>query len=196
MAPSLKLILDGKHGIEGKYIDSFEGLKPILELLRRGEYSIVLTQGVYDMYHVGHQRYLHEASQFGDILIVGIDSDELTREMKGEDRPFDPLEERVEILAGLFFVNIIVRKDLGQHHNDLIELVHPDVLVMSKTTSTFTSERKKEILGMCGRIEHLEPQASTSTTAKFRRLRIDGAKGLAERIIKVVNEHLEGGGDG
>lgn len=193
MAPSLKLILDGKHGIEGKYVDSFEGLKPILELLRRGGYSIVLTQGVYDMYHVGHQRYLHQASQFGDILIVGIDSDELTREMKGDDRPFDPLEERVEILAGLFFVNIIVRKDVGQHHNDLIELVRPDVLVMSKTTSTFTPERKREVLEMCGRIEHLEPQASTSTTAKFRRLRIDGAKGLAQHVTRAVEEYLEGG---
>ena len=86
----------------------------------------MLTQGVYDMWHVGHGRYLAEASSFGDVLIVGVDSDELTRKMKGNGRPFDRFEERTEVLAMLSFVHVLTRRDVDQHMYDLIKLVKPD----------------------------------------------------------------------
>jgi D-beta-D-heptose 7-phosphate kinase/D-beta-D-heptose 1-phosphate adenosyltransferase len=198
MTPSLKTILEGTHGLDGKYIPNFEILRRQVELLKEGGYHIVLTQGVYDMFHVGHGRYLETASEFGDVLIVGVDSDELTRQMKGDDRPFDGFEERIELLAMLSFVNVITRRDVDQHYNDLIRLVRPDVLVMSKTTSTFTEERKKEIEEYCGRIEHLEPRAApetTSTTAKLRRMRVEGAKELGALLAQTVENYLRGDGD-
>ena len=143
--PTLKNIL------QGKYIPNFGDLSKIVSQLKEGGYTIALTQGVYDMFHVGHGRYLAEARSYGDVLIVGVDSDELTKSMKGPTRPFDVFEERIEILSMLASVSIITRRHTDQHKYDLIKLVQPDVLIMSKTTSSFTDEDKRELDRHCGK---------------------------------------------
>jgi D-glycero-beta-D-manno-heptose 1-phosphate adenylyltransferase len=205
MSPTLKNVLDGSCGVEGKYIPDFNDLEVIIRMLKEGGYSTVLTQGVYDMFHVGHKRYLEDASKFANVLIVGVDSDELTRETKGKadpSRPFDRFEDRIELLSGLYFIKILTRRHTDRHTDDLIKLVRPDVLVISKTTSSFTEEKKKELEEFCGRVEHLEPRAdpsATSTTAKVRRLRAEGGRELAEllsqSIQKTVESYLNGGTD-
>ncbi len=194
MTPNLKGVLEGSSGLHGKYIPDFNDLEVMVRLLRESGYKIVLTQGVYDMFHVGHGRYLQEASQFGDILIVGVDSDELTRQMKGPTRPFDGFNERIELLSMLSFVKIITRRDVDQHMYDLIRLVKPDVLVMSKTTSSFTDKDKAILDEFCGRIEHLDPQAppeSISTSAKMQRLQREGAESLAKDLAVAVKEVVD-----
>lgn len=193
MGPTVKSILESGFKLEGKYIPDYGELERMVKLLKESGYTIVLTQGVWDMYHVGHSRYLIKARSFGDVLVVGIDSDELARQMKGEDRPFEGFDERIELLAGLSFINILTRRDVGQHHYGLIKIVRPDVLVMSKTTSSFTEDDKKALEEYCGQIEHLEaqaPPASISTTAKIRRLRQGGAKELGERISRAIEHEL------
>ncbi|MFY9493417.1 MAG: adenylyltransferase/cytidyltransferase family protein [Minisyncoccia bacterium] len=195
MAPTVKSVLEAGFSLEGKYVPDYDRLGHLVKLLREGGYTIVLTQGVYDMYHIGHSRYLIKARSFGDVLIVGVDSDELTRQMKGEGRPFDSFEGRIELLAGFSFINILTRRDVGQHKYGLIRLVRPDVLVMSQTTSSFTPKDKAALEKHCGRIEHLEaqaPPASISTTAKIRRLQLEGAQGLAERITEAVEAAVKG----
>ena len=107
MNPTVKSILETGFNLEAKYISDYKELRRLVKLLRESGYTIVLTQGVYDMYHVGHSRYLIKARSFGDVLIVGVDSDELTRKMKGTDRPFDNFEDRTELLAGFSFINIL-----------------------------------------------------------------------------------------
>ncbi len=194
--PTLKTILEGRSGLDGKYIPDFVALETIVKLIREAGYSIVLTMGVYDMFHVGHKRYLEAASKFGDILIVGVDSDELTRDMKGRvdpNRPFDSFESRVELLAALSFIRIVTRRHNDRHIDDLLKVVQPDVLVISKTTSTFTPDKVREIEGFCPntKIEHLEAQADpniTSTTAKLRRLRGEGARELADQLVASINQ--------
>lgn len=188
--PTLKDVLQARCCLKDKLINDFAELTDIVEQLKKGGFKVVLTQGVYDMFHVGHGRYLAEAQSFGDILIVGVDSDELTRQMKGPSRPFDCFEERVEILSMLNSVNIITRRDIGQHKYDLIKLVRPDILVMSKTTSSFTEEDKEALNRFCGKIEHLEAKAATSTTAKTLRLMTEGAEGLAKAIQKTVTDYF------
>jgi D-glycero-beta-D-manno-heptose 1-phosphate adenylyltransferase len=191
--PTLKSILQGKNW-KDKYISDFDTLKKIVDQLKEGGYTIALTQGVYDMFHVGHGRYLAEGRLYGDVLIVGVDSDELTRSMKGKNRPFDVFEERIEILSMLDSVSIIVKRDVDQHKYDLIKLVKPDVLIMSQTTSSFTDEDKKELEQHCGEIKHLEAKAATSTTAKTLRLMTEGAEELAVKIQQAVDEYLQQNG--
>ena len=192
--PTLKNVLQGSC-LQDKYIPDFGDLEKIVHQLKDGGFTIALTQGVYDMFHVGHGRYLVEARSFGDVLIVGVDSDELTRSMKGPNRPFDVFEERIEILSMLASVSIITRRDTNQQKYDLIKLVQPDVLIMSKTTSSFTEDDKKELNQYCGRIEHLKAKAATSTTAKTLRLMTDGAKDLNSEIQKTVTNYFQRLGD-
>ena len=191
---TLKNILQGNCCLQDKYTPCFNELEKIVRQLKEGGFKIALTQGVYDMFHVGHGRYLAEARTHGDVLIVGVDSDELTKSMKGPNRPFDVFEERIEILSMLASVSIITRRHTDQHKYDLIKLVQPDVLVMSKTTSSFTDEDKRELDQSCGRIEHLEAKAATTTTAKTLRLMTEGAEGLAKRIQATVTEYFQENG--
>ena len=202
MVPTVKSIVETGFVLEGKYVPDYKDLGRLVKLFREGGYTIVLTQGVWDMYHVGHSRYLIKARSFGDVLIVGVDSDELTRKMKGDDRPYDDFNDRAELLAGFGFLNIITRRDVGDHKYRLIKLVKPDVLLMSKTTKSFSLKDKAALEKYCGRIEYLEaqaPPASTSTTAKIRRLRLGGAQELAGQINRavesVVVNYLGGGSD-
>lgn len=70
-------------------------------------YTIVLANGCFDLFHVGHIRYLAGAKQLGDVLIVGINSDRAVRHLKGEGRPFMPENERAEIVAAIRFVDAV-----------------------------------------------------------------------------------------
>jgi cytidyltransferase-like protein len=196
--PTIKTILQGGNGLKEKYIEDFDALNKIVGQLRDAGYSIALVMGVYDMFHVGHKRYLEAASKFGDVLIVGVDTDDLTRQMKGKKdpkRPFTPFESRIEILAALSFITIVTRRHTDRDIDDLLKIVHPDVLVISKTTSTFTSEKVAEIKKFCPntRIEHLEAQADpnvTSTTAALRRLRGEGVQEFAENLTQMIQAEV------
>lgn len=184
--PTLKSILQGSNRWQDKYVDDFRALEILVKQLREGGFKIALTQGVFDMFHVGHGRYLAEARSHGDVLIVGVDSDELTRQMKGKNRPFDIFEERIEILSMLSSVSIIARRHIDQDKYDLIKLVHPDILIMSQTTSSFNEDDKLALEQYCGEIKHLEAKAATSTTAKTLRLMTEGAEELANQVQKTV----------
>jgi len=155
---------------------------------------IVLTQGAYDMIHTGHLRYLEKAKYHGDILIVAIDTDELVKHRKGEDRPFDPEDERFETISRLRGVDIIISKTLQEDKHDIIKLIHPDVFIISRSTGEEIQADIEEFGKMCGEVINLEPQSSNSTTAKFRKLRSGHFKGLKEAINKLFDNYLETGG--
>ncbi len=123
--------------------------------------KIVLTQGSFDMVHIGHARYCQAAKKYGDILIVGVDSDEKVRARKGADRPIVPQEERLEMLTYLKSVDVVVLKDLAWKKYSLINAVKPDVLVATK--ETYTTAKIEELSKICGEIVVLEPMATTST---------------------------------
>src|SRR5687768_2716515 len=74
---------------------------------RRKGARIVLANGCFDLFHVGHIRYLVGAKALGDVLIVGINSDEQVRKLKGERRPFMPELERAEIVSAFKFVDYV-----------------------------------------------------------------------------------------
>jgi rfaE bifunctional protein nucleotidyltransferase chain/domain len=112
--------------------DSF--FAPILErqnlidrilLERKRGAKIVLANGCFDLFHVGHIRYLAGAKELGDILIVGINSDAQVRKLKGANRPFISEAERAEIISALSFVDYVTIFD-EPTVTELIRAVRPD----------------------------------------------------------------------
>lgn len=154
--------------------------------------TICLTQGSFDMIHIGHGRYLEKAKAQADVLIVGVDSDEKVRSRKGPDRPVVPQDERLEMLTHLKSVDHVILKDLKAPKWDLIKKIQPDVLVT--TATTYTPEQINELQKWCKHVLVFESQATTSTSAKLRRLQIAFAHNfssvLTERIQNALDEML------
>jgi rfaE bifunctional protein nucleotidyltransferase chain/domain len=99
-----------------------------LEGKRAAGARIVLTNGCFDLVHVGHVRVLRDARALGDVLVVGVNSDESVRQLKGDDRPLVPAEERAEVLAALGSVDyaVIFAEPTAER---LAAQVRPDVYV-------------------------------------------------------------------
>jgi rfaE bifunctional protein nucleotidyltransferase chain/domain len=89
---------------------------------------IVFTNGVFDILHPGHVRYLQAARAHGDLLIVGLNSDASVRRNKGSSRPINPEHERAEVLAALACVDAVAIFD-DETPGDIIRRVQPDILV-------------------------------------------------------------------
>ncbi len=153
--------------------------------------KIVVTSGTYDMLHIGHMEYLEKAKGLGDVLIVGVDSDEKVKARKGPDRPIYPESERVLALAHLRHVDVLFVKHSKDSKHRMLKVIHPDILVISETTN----HRKQWVKGMkklCGKIVCLPPQASTSTSAKIRKLHTGGAMAIAENLIPDIAKLIQG----
>jgi D-beta-D-heptose 7-phosphate kinase/D-beta-D-heptose 1-phosphate adenosyltransferase len=97
------------------------------ELGRQGK-RVVFTNGVFDILHPGHVRYLQTARSHGDALIVAINSDRSVRAIKGPERPVNPENERAEVITALACVDASVVFDEDTPH-DIISAIQPDVLV-------------------------------------------------------------------
>ena len=182
----IKSILSQSSDLKDRFIPDYRELKRVVSDLKRMGYRVVLTQGVYDMIHEGHARYLEKALSYGDILIVGVDSDEMTRKRKGPNRPVVPQAERLQMLAHLRSVSILALRESKHGLGKLIHTVRPDVLITSTSTSDFGKKQVNEYKNVCGRIVILPPQAATSTTARVRLLTISGADQLAREIMQGV----------
>lgn len=184
---TIKSVLSHSSDLKDRLVPSLKELDIIVQDLKRMGYRIVLTQGVYDMLHEGHARYLERARSLGDILVLGVDSDALTRKRKGPNRPVVPEKERLLMLAHLRSVGILSLREVHHNIGDLIRTVKPDVLVTSTSTKDFNkNEQFSEYKKYVGKVVVLEPQAATSTTARVRELTISGADQLAQEITRQV----------
>ena len=103
-------------------------LLPLIDQLKQDGKKIVMTNGCFDLLHVGHIRYLQEAKQLGDVLVVAVNSDLSTKAIKGPQRPLVPEQERAEILAALSCIDfVILFEELDPLR--LIQLLLPNLLV-------------------------------------------------------------------
>ena len=137
---NIKGILSTGASFEDRFIPDLEQLKIITKSLQDANYKVVLTQGVFDLIHEGHGKYLERAKEQGDILVVGVDTDEYTRKRKGPNRPVVPESERLRMLTFLRSVDIITIRTLDASEKDvdyLHKALRPDVFVMSTTTKDF-----------------------------------------------------------
>ena len=117
---------------------------------RRKGAKIVLANGCFDLFHVGHIRYLAGARALGDVLIVGINSDEQVRKQKGENRPFMPELERAEIISALKFVDYVTIFD-EPTVTELIRAVRPDFHAKGTDYTTETVPEREIVRGYGGR---------------------------------------------
>ncbi len=185
-------LLSDESSFEYRYIRSQEDLIQIVEGLRAIGASIVLTSGSFDLVHIGHAAYIEKASQFGDVLIVGVDSDAKIKKRKGPNRPIVGEEERLRLLTHLRGVDFVTLKDPDEARWNLIRLVHPDVLIV--TAETYTPKEIHELEdGYCKKVVVLEPQATTSTGAQIRKIEIDAVgrstQSLGTEVLRLLAEH-------
>ncbi len=135
----------------------------------RGE-RVVFTNGVFDLLHPGHVRYLEEARQLGDVLIVGINSDRSVRRNKGEERPILPEGERAELLAALRCVDAVVVFDEETPHA-IISAIQPDVLVKGADWGPDNIVGRDVVEARGGRVVRVQLSEGLSTTELIGRVR-------------------------
>src|SRR5215470_7666465 len=134
------------------------------ERLRAAGERLVFTNGVFDLLHVGHVRYLAQSRALGDALVVAINSDRAVRELKGQDRPVFNEAERAEILAALRHVNYVTVFD-DVSPRSLIARLLPDVLVKGGDYGLDQIHGREEVEAAGGKVISLPFVEGASTTS-------------------------------
>ena len=142
----------------------------LIDRLRAAAKTVVFTNGVFDLLHVGHLRYLQQARALGDALIVGLNSDDSVRQVKGPGRPITPEGERAEILEALACVDGVVVFGEATPH-DLIAALQPDVLVKGADWAADAIVGRDIVEGRGGRVVRVPIEPGHSTTALVERIR-------------------------
>ena len=132
--------------------------------------TIVFTNGVFDLLHPGHVRYLQRARALGDALIVGVNSDRSVRANKGPSRPITPDVERAEVLAALACVDAAVVFDEDTPWQ-LIAALEPDVLVKGADWADDAIVGRDIVEARGGRVVRVPVEAGHATTAIIERIR-------------------------
>ena len=131
---------------------------------------IVFTNGVFDLLHPGHVRYLQHARSLGDALIVGINSDRSVCAVKGPGRPITPELERAEILAALACVDAVAIFD-EETPFEIISAIQPDVLVKGADWAENAIVGRDIVEGRGGRVVRATIEEGYSTTSILRKIR-------------------------
>ncbi|MDB5244871.1 MAG: D-alpha,beta-d-heptose 7-phosphate 1-kinase, d-beta-d-heptose 1-phosphate adenylyltransferase [Parcubacteria group bacterium] len=181
---------------EDRFVEDHAVLVMMLQMLRSMGCVIVFLTGVWDLFHIGHGDYIERGKEearklFPDaehiIMVVGVDTDVLTRERKGDDRPVVPQDERARVLRHLRSVDIITLQfELAQ----LYGVVTPDVQIVSTSTKDLPAGMEV-IRANCTHLVNLPPQAETSSTARIRRLTFEGAAGMLIKVEHVLSTALK-----
>jgi len=138
--------------------------------LRRAGKRVVFTNGVFDLIHPGHVRYLGDARSLGDALIVGLNSDRSVRANKGPERPITPEQERAEVLAALAVVDAVVIFDEETPH-EMIARTRPDVLVKGADWGPDNIVGRDIVEARGGRVVRMELAPGFSTTKLIEKIR-------------------------
>jgi D-beta-D-heptose 7-phosphate kinase/D-beta-D-heptose 1-phosphate adenosyltransferase len=149
---------------------SQDKLLRVREGLRAEGKSVVFTNGVFDLLHVGHVRYLAAARGLGDALVVAINSDRTVRELKGDGRPIAKEDERAEILAALRQVDYVTIFD-DVSPRSLIARLLPDVLVKGGDYGLDEIHGREEVEAAGGRVVSLPFVEGASTSTIIERMK-------------------------
>jgi len=165
---------------ENKYFPDARRLAGRLDYYRQQGKKVVFTNGCFDILHRGHITYLHRAKALGDVLVIGVNSDDSIRRLKGPQRPINTLEDRIGVLAALGCVDHIVAFDDDTPCN-LIRLLRPDVFVKG---GDYTRERLPEapLVEELGGVVQILPYLQDRSTT-----------GIIERIQETSRAPVTGG---
>ena len=142
----------------------------LAEQRRRDGKRVVFTNGVFDLLHPGHVRYLQAARAEGDALIVGVNSDRSVRANKGPDRPITPEHERAEILAALECVDAVVIFD-EETPDHIIRVIQPDVLVKGADWAADAIVGRDTVEARGGRVVRMPIEQGWSTSEIVERIK-------------------------
>ena len=149
---------------------SVDAAVALVRRVRRQGGTVVFTNGVFDVLHPGHVRYLAEARRQGDALIVGLNADASVRRLKGPDRPISPAGERAEVLAALAAVDAVVIFD-EETPLALITALQPDVLVKGADWAHDAIVGRDVVEARGGRVVRVPIVAGHSTSSILDRTR-------------------------
>lgn len=144
-------------------------LSALLETIRRPSRPVVFTNGCFDLLHVGHVRYLTAARALGGLLVVGLNSDDSVRRIKGPLRPIIGQDQRAEVLAGLACVDYLTIFD-EPDPLPLIEALRPDVLVKGADWALGEIVGADAVTARGGRVERISVVPGASTTDIIERI--------------------------
>ncbi|HQS67159.1 MAG TPA: D-glycero-beta-D-manno-heptose-7-phosphate kinase [Sulfuricurvum sp.] len=147
------------------HIKSQTEIVAIAQRFKREGKRVVFTNGCFDILHVGHVKYLQEAKSYGDVLIVGLNSDSSVRELKGPTRPVNPQNDRAYILAALESVDYVVMFS-DETPYELIKSISPDILVKGgdyEGKSVVGAQFAKELR----LVEFVDGKSTTATIARI-----------------------------
>jgi len=159
-----------RHGkMDGK-LRTLDDLLLEVRLRRGAGETIVFTNGCFDILHAGHVRMLAESARHGDFLVVGLNSDDSVRRLKGDDRPVNGVADRAEVLGGLESVGAVCVFDENTPAK-LIEAVVPDVLVKGADYTNKEVVGRETVEAAGGRVELIDLVEGRSTTGVIDKLR-------------------------
>lgn len=141
--------------------------------VRRSGRKIALANGIFDILHVGHLRYLLAARAFADLLVVAVNSDRSARELRGPGRPILPEVERAELLSGLRCVDYVVIFD-EPDVRAVIRALRPDVHVKGTDYTPDSVPEREEVERWGGEVRIAGDSKAHSTTEVLRRIQESG----------------------
>ncbi len=152
---------------------SLDKLKPALQKARSGGKIVVFTNGCFDILHRGHVSYLEQARSLGDLLVVGLNSDDSVRRIKGPDRPIFTENDRAAVLAGLTSVSYVTV--FGEDTPlELITTLRPDVLVKGADWKVEDIVGGREVLEWGGEVRTIEYLDGYSSSDVINRMNKHG----------------------
>lgn len=179
-------IFSSEANFEARLATSLGPLGELCGHLKAIGLNVVLTSGSFDLIHLGHVKYLARAKEFGDVLVVGVDSDAKIRERKGDDRPLVPERERLEMLAYQRPVDLLYLKQPSDPRWALIKAVRPDVLIVTADHS-YSETDLEQLREYCGSIEILARQADVTTSERLRQIYMSLSARLTEAIPGLID---------
>ena len=157
-----ELICSITNSGEFKY-QSIDTLKYIIEDYKDKGKKVVFTNGCFDMLHVGHITSFKEAREFGDVLVVAVNSDQSVKSNKGDKRPIIPENDRIEMICELECVDYVVKMD-DKTPEKIIKYLEPDICVKGKDWENKDVPERKIIENYGGQIKFIELNKGHSTT--------------------------------
>lgn len=170
--PTLSIRIDSEYdGAMSEKVMTGTELAPVLAQARAQKKRVVFTNGCFDLMHVGHTRYLQEAKQLGDLLVVGVNSDASVRSLnKAPDRPIVSEAQRAEVVAALGCVDYVVIFTEPDPQN-LITALQPDVLVKGDDWPVERIVGREIVEARGGVVKTIPLVPGMSTTLLIRQIR-------------------------
>lgn len=177
---SVQELIDAlEKGIRHEELFTLEGIQKKIQEARQQSKTIVFTNGCFDLLHVGHLSSFRQAKQYGDILIVAVNSDASVKRIKGDSRPIINEENRMRMVSSLKYVDYVVLME----ENDptrLISVLQPDVVVKGRDWEGKYMPEREAIEAYGGKLQFIDLELGLSTTE------------IIERIQRTIYEEVTG----